>query len=169
MAKYLSPTQRNLTIGIDDYTNFETVLTVIGNANIKGDLFVDGGRFLVESETFTLTDPLIELGLVKDPETGDLLPPTSDPGNDVGVIFNYYDNETSTAEKSAIYYDNDAKMMKFLEKSTLVGNTVIAEAYAAIEMGALWINDCAGRSQVISCENGERSLENISIDCGTYV
>ena len=36
--------------------------------------------------------------------------------------------------------------------------------YAAIEVGALWVNDCAGQSQVIVCSNGQRTLENITID-----
>jgi len=169
MAKYLSPTQRNLTIGVKDYTDFETVLTVIGNANITGDLFIDGGRFLVDSETFTLRDPLIELGLILDENTNELVPPTMDLGNDVGVVLNYYDTATGSAEKAAMFYDNDDDSMKFVQRGTLEGNSVIAEAYAALEMGALWLNDCAGQSQVIDCRDGERLLENISIDCGAYV
>jgi hypothetical protein len=169
MAKYLSPTKRNLTIGVKDYTDFETVLTVIGNANITGDLFIDGGRFLVDSETFTLRDPLIELGLILDENTNELVPPSIDLGNDVGVVLNYYDTATGSAEKAAMIYDNDDDRMKFIQRSTIEGNSVIVEAYAALEMGALWLNDCAGQSQVIDCRDGERLLENISIDCGAYV
>jgi hypothetical protein len=169
MAKFLSSTERNLTIGIQDYTNFETVLTVIGNANIRGDLFVDGGQFLVDSETFTLRDPLIELGLIKDPNTGDLVPPTADLGNDVGVVLNYFDTATNSAQKAAMYYDNDTDRMNFVQQATLVGNSVVASAYAALEIGSLWLNDCAGQSQVINCDNGERLLENITLDCGAYV
>lgn len=169
MAKYLSNTKRNLTIGVKDYTDFETVLTVIGNATIKGDLVVDGGQFLVDAETFTIRDPLLELGLVKDPVSGDLLPPSVDLGNDVGVLLNYFDITTNSAEKAAMYYDNDSDKMKFLSKATLSGNNIVSEAYAALEIGALWLNDCAGESQVINCTNGERTLENITIDCGLYV
>ena len=168
MAKYLSPTIRNQTIGIRDYTDFETVLTVIGNANITGDLFIDGGRFLVDSETFTLRDPLIELGLVLDPDTNELVPPTQDLGNDVGVVLNYFDTATNSSEKAVMYYDNDDDRMKFVQRAELDGNSVIPEAYAAIEAGALWINDCAGKSQVIDCVNEERLLTNITLDCGVY-
>jgi len=167
MAKYLSPTQRELTIGVKDYTDFETVLTVIGNANITGDLLIDGGRFLVDSETFTLRDPLIELGLVDD-GTGELVAPTQDLGNDVGVVLNYFDTATNSAEKAVMYYDNDDDRMKFAQRSSLLGNSVIPEAFAALEIGALWLNDCAGQSQVITCEDGERLLENITIDAGFY-
>jgi len=169
MAKFLSSTQRNLTVGVKDYTDFETVLTVIGNANIRGDLFIDGGQFLVDSETFTLRDPLIELGLIKDPNTGDLVPPTQDLGNDVGVVLNYFDTALNSAQKAAMYYDNDEDRMKFVNQASLVGNSVVASAYAALEIGSLWLNDCAGQSQVINCTGDERILENITIDCGAYV
>lgn len=171
MAKYLSPTQRSLTVGVKDYTDLQTVLTVYGNANITGDLFIDGGRFLVDSETFTLRDPLIELGLIKDPETGELVPPTQDLGNDVGIVLNYFDTSTNSSETAAFYYDNDTDRMKFVRTASIVGNSVVANAYAALEMGSLWINDCAGQSQVIRCDEtkNERLLENISIDCGAYV
>jgi len=169
MAKFLSTRERNLTIGVQDYTNFETVLNVIGNANISGDLFVSGGQFLVDSESFTLRDPLIELGLIKDPNTGDLIPPTADLGNDVGVVLNYFDTALNSAQKAAMYFDNDDDRMKFVQQATLVGNSVVASAYAALEIGSLWLNDCAGQSQVISCDNGERQLENITLDCGVYV
>ena len=169
MAKFLSSTQRNLTVGVMDYTDFETVLTVIGNANIRGDLFIDGGQFLVDSETFTLRDPLIELGLIKDPNTGDLVPPTQDLGNDVGVVLNYFDTALNSAQKAAMYYDNDSDRMKFVNQASLAGNSVVASAYAALEIGSLWLNDCAGQSQVINCTGSERILENITIDCGAYV
>jgi hypothetical protein len=171
MAKFLSSTQRNLTIGIQDYTNFETVLTVIGNTNITGNLFVAGDKFLIDSENFTLRDPLIELGLIVDPNTGELVPPAQDLGNDVGVVLNYFDTDptVNSAQKAAMYYDNDDDRMKFVRRASLIGNNVVASAYAALEIGSLWLNDCAGQSQVISCDNGERLLENISIDCGIYV
>jgi hypothetical protein len=168
MTKYLSPTQRELTLGVQGYTDFETVLTVIGNANITGDLLIDGGRFLVDSETFTLRDPLIELGLILDEATGELVPPTQDLGNDVGVVLNYFDTATNSSEKAAMYYDNDDDRMKFAQRAILNSNSVLAEAYAALEIGALWLNDCAGQSQVITCEDGERLMENITVDCGLY-
>lgn len=168
MSKYISSTKRNLTVGVKDYTDFETVLTVIGNANITGDLIIDGGRFLVDSESFTLRDPLIELGLITDPNTGDLVPPTQDLGNDVGLVLNYFDTQTNSSQKAAMFYDNDDDRMKFVRQASLVGNSVVASAYAALEVGSIWLNDCAGQSQIVDCKDGERLLENISIDCGSY-
>jgi hypothetical protein len=171
MAKFLSNTQKNLTLGVKDYTDLETVLTVIGNANITGDLFVTGGNFLIDSESFTLKDPLIELGLVKSPDSNDLLPPTQDLGNDVGIVLNYFDTSTSSAQKAAMYFDNDDDRMKLVTRASVFHNTVIASAYAALEVGSLWINDCAGQSQIVTCDESknERLLQNISLDCGQYI
>lgn len=174
MAKYLSSRLRDLTIGVKDYTENLTVLDVIGNANIRGNLNVEGGSFSIESEAVTLRDPLIELGLIKDQETGEFVPPETDLGNDVGFVFHYFSNQSNTSQKASIFYDNDLDRLKFASRSTLSGvnnNNVIVNAFAALEIGSLWINDCAGQSQVIRCDNtkNERLLENISIDCGTYV
>ena len=33
---------------------------------------------------------------------------------------------------------------------------------------SLWIDDCAGLSQIINCIGAERILQNMTIDCGTY-
>ena len=41
-------------------------------------------------------------------------------------------------------------------------------AMADIEARGLWINDCAGVSQVISCTGSTRNLENIVIDGGSF-
>jgi hypothetical protein len=174
MSKYLSSRLRNLTIGVKDYTEELTVLDVIGNANIRGNLNVEGGSFSIESEAVTLRDPLIELGLIKDPESGEYVPPQQDLGNDVGFVLHYFSNTSSTSQKASVFYDNDLDRIKFASRSTLTGlnnNNVIVNAYAALELGSLWINDCAGQSQVIRCDatKNERLLENISIDCGTYV
>jgi hypothetical protein len=40
--------------------------------------------------------------------------------------------------------------------------------FAPIEIASLFVNDCAGASQVISCTGAERFLENITIDCGSF-
>ena len=40
MAKYLSSRQKNLKIGISSYTENQTVLEVVGNANFSGVLTV---------------------------------------------------------------------------------------------------------------------------------
>ena len=41
-------------------------------------------------------------------------------------------------------------------------------SYATIEVGSIWVNDCAGQSELIACDNGERTLNNITIDAGYF-
>jgi hypothetical protein len=86
---------------------------------------------------------------------------------DLGLIFNYY---TSSAKKAAVFWDDSASRIVFADdvsESTGV-LTVASNAYASIEIEGLWVNDCAGQSQVISCSGSTRKLENITIDGGTF-
>jgi len=168
MAKYLSTRERELTIGVENYTEEKTVLTVVGNTNIKGNLSIEGD-ITINTEQFNIKDPLIELGLVEDPDTNELVPPTEDSGTDVGIVLHYYNIDEDEADTAALYFVNEQNRFKLASSSTIIGDTVVANAYAALEIGSLWINDCAGTSQVIDCEDGERFLTNISIDCGVYV
>jgi len=46
--------------------------------------------------------------------------------------------------------------------------TVAANAYASIEVESIFINDCAGQSALITCSGTTRSLENITIDGGSF-
>jgi hypothetical protein len=96
---------------------------------------------------------------------GVLVPPSSDLNIDIGVLFNWY---SGTAKKAAVYWDDSASRIAIASDVTESSNVLTASAYAAIEIGALWVNDCAGQSQVISCTGAERFLENITIDAGTF-
>jgi len=48
------------------------------------------------------------------------------------------------------------------------GSVASVTAWADIEAKGLWMNDCAGQSQVISCSGSTRLLENITVDGGTF-
>lgn len=172
MSKYLSNTVKDLTIGIRDYTELETVLTVIGNTNITGNLVVGGGSFQLETETVVLRDPLIELGLIKDEGTGQFVPPTADLGNDLGIVLNYFDTVSNAAQKAVLYFDNDTDRFKLASRAVINEslNSVSALAYAALEASALYITDAAGSGPVIeyNTDVNERLLTSVSIDCGFY-
>ena len=94
-----------------------------------------------------------------------MVPPTSDANIDVGVIFHYFD---SAARKAAVYWDDSVTRVAVASQVSETSSVLTAAAYAALEIGALWVNDCAGQSQVISCSGSERFLENITIDAGTF-
>ena len=144
-------------------------VTVADDLTVQGNLYVNGSTTQVNSTALTVEDRTIELGKV-DGAT------TSTTTWDLGVLFNYGD--AGTARKSAVIWEHADSRFKFAKvldsdsdgtnantpQLTITG----ASNYAAIEINALWINDCAGQSQVISCTGAERLLENITIDAGTF-
>ena len=87
-------------------------------------------------------------------------------------MFNY---NSSGAKKSAVVWEQGDSRFKFA--SVLSSDTdgsdndtpqLTVTTFAPIEIGSLWVNDCAGQSQVISCTGSTRNLENITIDAGTF-
>lgn len=132
---------------------------ISSNLTVSGNLFVNGSTTQVNTTTLTVEDALIEIGLVN----GNA--PNSDVNIDLGILFNYY---TSSAKKAAVYWDDSAERIAIASEVTEANSILTASAYAALEIGALWVNDCAGQSQVISCAAGVRTLQNITIDAGTF-
>ena len=131
------------------------------NLTVQGNLYVNGSTTQVNTTTTTIEDQLLELGIV------DGSAPSSDLDKDIGVLLNYY---TGSAKKAAMFWDDSASRIVFADDVTESSGvlTVASNAYASIEIEALWVNDCAGQSQVISCSGSTRSLENITIDAGTF-
>ena len=135
--------QTVLTLNTDDAT-FASDLTVQGN------LFVNGSTTQVNTASLTVEDRTIDLGVV------DGSAPASQTTWDLGVLFNYHDG--SSAKKSGVIWENTAARFQFATTltsetaSTDVNNPQLVTAtFAPIEIGSLWVNDCAGQSQVISC------------------
>ena len=137
---------------------------IASNLTVSGDLFVLGTATEVNTDTLKVQDPLIDLGLV-DNGSGQLVPPISDLNLDIGVLLNWY---SGSAKKAAVYWDDSAGRIGIASDVSETNNVLTASAYAAVEIGALWVTDCAGTSQVISCTGAERFLENITVDAGTF-
>ena len=148
------------SITISDGTGAVGIAT---NLTVTGNLTVLGSQTEVNTETLLVEDSLIEVGLIN--SGGSLIPPTSDANIDVGVIFHYFD---SAARKAAVYWDDSVTRVAVASQVSETSSVLTAAAYAALEIGALWVNDCAGQSQVISCSGSERFLENITIDAGSF-
>jgi len=91
--------------------------------------------------------------------------PTADLNIDLGLILNYY---TDSAKKAAIYWDDSTSRITVGSDVSESNSVITATTYAPLEIGQLWVNDCAGQSQVISCTGTERFLENITIDGGSF-
>jgi len=138
--------------------------TVADNLTVNGTLTVLGTQSIINTETLKVEDSLVEVGLVN--SGGDLVAPSSDANIDVGLIFHYY---SGSAKKAAVYWDDSVSRIAIGSSVTESTSVLTASTYAALEIGSLWVNDCAGQSQVISCTGSERFLENITIDGGTFV
>jgi fibronectin-binding autotransporter adhesin len=145
-------------------------ITLSGNdVTVVGNLYVNGNTTQVNTTALTVEDRTIELGKVDGAATNTTT-------WDLGVLFNYGD--AGTPRKSAVIWEHGDSRFKFAKildadtdgtSSSTPQLTITGAAnYAAIEINALWINDCAGQSQVISCTGSERFLENITVDAGTF-
>jgi len=165
-----APTIKVATLQHSNATQAATIdssgnITAAQNLTVSGNLYVNGSTTQVNTAAMTVEDRTIELGVV------DGSAPSSTTTWDLGVLFNYYDG---SAKKSALVWEQaDArfKLGSVISDGGGTGNSnpqITFTTYAPLEIGALWVNDCAGQSQVISCSGGTRKLENITIDAGTF-
>jgi hypothetical protein len=142
-------------------------VTVADNLTVEGNLYVKGSTTQVNTAALTVEDRTIDLGIV----SGD--PPAGNTTWDLGILFNYY--ATNAAKKSAVIWEHADARFKFA--SVLAADTdgnststpqLTVTTFAPIEIASLFVNDCAGASQVISCTGTERFLENITVDGGQF-
>jgi len=141
-------------------------VTIEDDLTVQGNLYVQGNTTQVNTSALTVEDRTIELGRVGG------LTPSSATTWDLGVLFNY---NASGAKKSAVVWEHSATRFQFA--SVLGSDTdgtdvntpqLSVTTFAPIEIGSLWVTDCAGTSQVISCTGSTRYLENITVDAGTF-
>ena len=137
--------------------------TVADDLTVNGTLTVLGTQSIINTETLKVEDSLIEIGLVN--SGGSLVPPSSDANIDVGVVLHYYSGSAKTA---AMFWDDSAGRIVVASEVTETTSVMGSITYAGFEIGSLWLIDCAGQSQVISCSGTTRSLENITIDGGSF-
>jgi hypothetical protein len=165
-----APTIKTATIQHSSGTGAATIdssgnITASQNLTIGGNLFVNGNTTQVNTASITVEDRTIELGIV------DGSAPSSSTTWDLGVLFNYHDG---SAKKSALVWEQGDARFKLGSVVTDGGGTgtsnpqITFSSFAALEIGSLWVNDCAGQSQVINCSNSTRLLENITIDGGAF-
>ena len=136
---------------------------VSSNLTVNGNLYVLGSTTEVNTQTLKVEDSLIEVGLVN--SGGTLVAPSSDLNIDVGILFNWYD---SAAKKSGVFWDDSTGRIVLGKDLTETNGVMSVTSYADVHIGSLWVTDCAGTSQVVSCTGAERFLENITVDAGTF-
>ena len=147
-------------------TNSTGVVATNSDLTVGGNLYVNGSTTQVNTAALTVEDRTIDLGIVNGAA------PAGNTTWDLGILFNYY---ATTAKKSAVIWEHTDARFKFA--SVLAADTdgnststpqLTVTTFAPIEIASLFVNDCAGASQVISCTGTERFLENITVDCGTF-
>lgn len=166
-----TPTVNATNLKANDGTTAITINNTSGNVatnadlTVGGNLYVNGSTTQVNTASMTVEDRTIELGVV-DGNT-----PSSSTTWDLGVLFNYNDG---SAKKSALVWEQSDARFKLGSVVSDGGGTgttnpqITFTTYAPLEIGGLWVNDCAGQSQVINCAGGIRTLENITIDGGAF-
>ena len=142
-------------------------VTIADDLTVSGNLYVNGSTTQVNTAALTVEDRTIDLGIVNGAA------PAGNTTWDLGILFNYY--ATNAAKKSAVIWEHADARFKFA--SVLASDTdgsdvntpqLTVTTFAPVEIGQLWVTDCAGTSQVISCTGSTRNLENITIDAGTF-
>ena len=160
-----TPTVKASAVQANDGTAAITITDSTGavacnqNLTVGGNLIVNGSTTQVNTSQTTIEDQLLELGMV------DGSAPSSDLNKDIGVLFNYY---TDAAKKAAVYWDDSASRIVVSAVATESSGVLTNTTAGALEIGSLYLNDCAGNTQVISCSGSTRSLENITIDGGSF-
>lgn len=165
-----APTLRTGTIqssntGATAITITANDVTIADDLTVQGNLYVQGSTTQIDTTSLTVEDRAIQLGMV------DGAAPSSATTWDLGVLFNYY---TDSAKQSAVVWEHADARFKFGSVITDGGGTgnnnpqITVSIFAPIEVSALWVTDCAGTSQVISCTGSTRYLENITVDAGTF-
>ena len=138
--------------------------TVADDLTVNGTLTVLGTQSIINTETLKVEDSLIEVGLVN--SGGSLVPPSSDANIDVGVVLHYYSGSAKTA---AMFWDDSAGRIVVASEVTETTSVMGSITYANLEIGALTVTDCQGVSQsVITCSGSTRTLENITVDGGSF-
>jgi len=157
-------TVRTGTIQASDGTSAITIADSTGDVTLNGNLTILGSQTVVNTETLKVEDSLIEIGLVN--SGGDLVAPTTDADIDVGTILHYF---SGSAKKAAVFWDDSEQRIGIGSDVSESSSVLTIAHYADIQVKGLWVTDCAGTSQVISCTGSTRNLENITVDGGTFV
>lgn len=144
--------------------------TVSGDLILSGNISVGGTSATFNTEIFDTQARIFNIGFST----------TSTPSNtswDLGVLFNYY--KSGTRYRSGIFWDDSTGRIGISSNVSLINNEfgsgvndpiidTSSVVYAPLVISKLWVSDCVGESEVITCADSERTLENISIDGGFY-
>ena len=140
-------------------------VSIASTLTVDGNLVVKGAQTVVNTESLKVEDSLIEVGLVN--SGGSLVAPSSDANIDVGLVMHYYTG--GAAKTASVFWDDSAGRIVVADAVSETNSVMGSISYGNLEIGALTVSDCQGNSQaVISCSGSTRSLENITVDGGSF-
>ncbi len=155
--------------GVVAITLADNDVTVADDLTVNGNLYVNGSTTQVNTQSLTVEDRTIDLGIVNGAA------PSTNTTWDLGVLFNYY--SSGAAKKSAVVWEHNDSRFKFAsvlgaDTNGTDSNTpqLSVTTFAPIEIAELWVNNSCtgGTQQVIGCVNSELALQNIVVDAGTF-
>ena len=155
----------------DGTISISLVPSTNGNVAFASDItaysvYANGVVASLNTQNVEIKDSLINIGLIEDTlNPGTLVGPSSDTGIDVGLLMNYYD---TVARKAAVFWDDSLSRVGIASRVTESNKVLTVQSYADLQVGGMWVTDCAGTSKVITCETSTRKLQNIVIDAGTF-
>lgn len=133
----VSTTTGTITVGVTSNPSFTTLTTsgngtVGGNLTVTGNLTINGTTTTVNSDTMTVDDPMITLGL-----SGGVALDVSDGGKDRGVAFSYY---TGVAGATG-FFGYDASIGKFIfsNSASVAADVVTVSTYAPVLASSLQV------------------------------
>ena len=151
----VSRTNGTVTVGLPND------VTIGNNLVVTGNLTVSGTTTTVNTQTVTVEDRLLELGII------DGNAPGTATTWDTGVVFNYF--QTTAKKSGVIWLDNQfMAMLSELSEDVNTGNAspqVTPSAYAPVAAGGLYIGGIASGNEVI---NSSQQAVNLSFDGGSY-
>ena len=75
---------------------------------------------------------------------------------------------SGSAKKAAVYWDESVGRIVAGSDVSESTSVMTAAAYAALEIGSLWIKDAVGQTETIGVSGGQRILHNITVDGGSF-
>ena len=81
------------------------------------------------------------------------------------MIMHYY---SGSAKKAAVYWDDSVARVVVGSDVSESTSVMTAAAYAALEVGSVWIKDAAGLTETIGHDGSQRILHNITVDGGSF-
>lgn len=119
----------NVTIGVTSTPSFTTVTTtgngnIGGNLTVTGNLTINGTTTTVNTDTLTVDDPIITLGL-----SGGVSPVGSDGGKDKGIAFYWYNSPNG--QTGFFGWDSSAQRFAVYSNASFTNDVVDAGSIAA--------------------------------------